>query len=55
METLHFAALSFYDICHRLVEDKNHISDLDKLSNVGTPLYRALIAADFLAMTDNGI
>jgi hypothetical protein len=46
-ETLHFAAaLSFYDICKWLINEKGRISDLDKLSTIGTPLYCALTALE---------
>jgi hypothetical protein len=46
-ETLHFAAaLSFYHICKWLVEEKGRISDLDKLSTIGTPLYCAITGED---------
>ena len=46
-ETLHFAAaLSFYHICKWLVEEKGRISDLDKLSGIGTPLFCAITGED---------
>lgn len=42
-ETLHFAAnLSFHGICKWLIDEKNRIGDLDKLTNFGTPLYCAI-------------
>ena len=42
-ETLHFAAaLSFHHICKWLVDEKGRISDLDKLSSIGTPLFCAI-------------
>jgi len=46
-ETLHFAAaLSFQHICEWLVEEKGRVSDLDKLSSIGTPLFCALSGED---------
>lgn len=46
-ETLHFAAaLSFHHICKWLVEEKDRISDLDKLSTIGTPLFCAITGGD---------
>ncbi|PMD27144.1 hypothetical protein NA56DRAFT_697312 [Hyaloscypha hepaticicola] len=46
-ETLHFAAaLSFYHICKWLIEEKGRISDLDKLSTIGTPLFCAITGED---------
>jgi hypothetical protein len=42
-ETLHFAAaLSFSHVCEWLVEEKGRISDLDKLSSIGTPVFCGL-------------
>jgi hypothetical protein len=44
-ETLHFAAaLSFDAICEWLIREKGRLSDLDKFSSIGTPLYCALAA-----------
>jgi hypothetical protein len=46
-ETLHFAAvLSFSHICEWLVEEKGRISDLDKLSSIGTPVFCGLAGED---------
>lgn len=42
-ETLHFAAtLSFYHVCEWLINDKHRKCDIDKLSNIGTPLCCAI-------------
>jgi hypothetical protein len=51
-ETLHFAAaLSFYHVCKWLVEEKGRISDLDKLSSIGTPVFCALTGEDLFGPT----
>jgi len=53
-ETLHFAAaLSFYDICTWLINEKGRRSDLDKLSTIGTPIYCALAALELF--TTSGV
>jgi hypothetical protein len=44
METLHFAAsLSYTGICQWLIQEKDRLGDIDKLSRVGTPLFCALV------------
>lgn len=55
-ETLHFAAaLSFYHICKWLVEEKGRISDLDKLSGIGTPLFCAITGEDLFMISKVGL
>lgn len=54
-ETLHFAAfLLLDDICEWLVNEKARISDLDKISSIGTPLYCALSARASFFSTNVG-
>jgi hypothetical protein len=51
-ETLHFAAaLSFHHICKWLVDEKGRISDLDKLSTIGTPLFCAITGENLFVIS----
>jgi hypothetical protein len=48
-ETIHFAAaLSFYNICEWLVKEKGCINDIDKLSDIGSPLFCALTGEEII-------
>ena len=55
-ETLHFAAyLILNDVCRWLIEDKGRISDLDKVSCIGNPLYLSLTAGVFMLLPRSDI
>jgi hypothetical protein len=48
-ETLHFAAaLLFYNICEWLVKEKGCMNDIDKLSDIGSPLFCALAGEEII-------